>query len=283
MFEYPIGNYEKDVIYHCIGDDFDQGVLSCGYMPKLGREHAQIDFQIQYYSCFVLLNGSGYYEDSHFGQIKIQAGDLVQRFPGVTHSTLIDSDGQWLEFYLSIGHASFDALSQLNLLNLSYPVLKPTLTPDTLHHFDNLLYRLKEADEARLPFILLDVQSLILQLHRTSNALHVNPWDTAIIDAQQLLSSHLQDDLSLEAIAKSVHLSYEHFRKLFKQKTGLSPARFRIEQRIKQAKLLLLSQMSIKETAQLVGYQDTYAFTKQFTKSVGLPPGRYLKRVDPSL
>ena len=24
----------KDVIYRCIGNDFDEGIMACGYMPK---------------------------------------------------------------------------------------------------------------------------------------------------------------------------------------------------------------------------------------------------------
>ncbi|MDF2514604.1 MAG: transcriptional regulator, AraC family, partial [Herbinix sp.] len=80
-----------------------------------------------------------------------------------------------------------------------------------------------------------------------------------------------------EDISAMVGMSYENFRKQFRKHTGISPAQYRIEQRMKHAKLMLLSGVSIKETAALTGYSDTYSFTKQFTQTVGMPPGKYKK------
>ena len=33
---------ENDVVYRCIGDDFDQGILSCGFMRKRTVEHSHM-------------------------------------------------------------------------------------------------------------------------------------------------------------------------------------------------------------------------------------------------
>ena len=52
---------KSDVIYRCIGPDFTNGILACGYMSKPTKEKSQYNFVIDYYSCFLLLSGSGYY------------------------------------------------------------------------------------------------------------------------------------------------------------------------------------------------------------------------------
>ena len=75
----------KDVVYRCIGDDFDEGVLACGYMPKPTAKSSQHNFLIGYYSCFILLSGSGTYSDGIYGSISLTPGSL--REPGYCRKT----------------------------------------------------------------------------------------------------------------------------------------------------------------------------------------------------
>ena len=46
-----------------------------------------VSFSNEYYSCFVLLRGSGEYIAEDGISYPLQAGSLVQRLPGVPHST----------------------------------------------------------------------------------------------------------------------------------------------------------------------------------------------------
>ena len=51
------------VIYRFVGGTPENGILSCGFMRKPTAQKSQINFKIPYYSCFVLLSGSGEYQD----------------------------------------------------------------------------------------------------------------------------------------------------------------------------------------------------------------------------
>lgn len=268
---------EKDVIYHCIGDDFNQGVLSCGYMLKPTADYSQYNFNINYYSCFVLLRGRGFYINDAGEKTPIEAGDLVQRLPNVCHSTEVYPDGEWLEFYISFGKGTFDYLKQLNLIVINSPIIKPHTTLDTYRTFSHLLERLKCANSSMLPSLHLEAQAIVLSLHE---GLHKKNDDTSnliINEACRILSSRINQIVDLDKLSHDVNMSYENLRKIFKNKVGISPIQYRIEQKMKQAKLMLLSNVSIKEVAQLTGYSDTYSFTKQFTKTVGIAPGQFVK------
>ena len=105
----------------------------------------------------------------------------------------------------------------------------------------------------------------------------------AMEEACRILSSDINKVISLEEVAVTLHMSYENFRKQFRKFTGTSPCKYRIEQKMKNAKLMLLSGISIKETALLTGYGDAYSFTKQFTHSVGISPGRFKLSVNGAL
>ena len=62
--------------------------------------------------------------------------------------------------------------------------------------------------------------------------------------------SHAHPDLSLDDLAQSVHLSKDHFGRLFKSEFKLSPMRYLLQLRLRRARnLLLKSEMSVKQIA----------------------------------
>ena len=94
-----------------------------------------------------------------------------------------------------------------------------------------------------------------------------------------MLSQNLDEEISLEELARSLQIGYETFRKVFKKQTGVSPARYRTRKRMEQARILLEGGVPMKEIAVLVGYGDVYAFSKQFSRFFGFPPGKYRARL----
>lgn len=275
----------NDVSYRCIGGDFNEGVLACGFMKKLTAEKSQIDFNIGYYSGFFLMKGKGLYVTETGEEIPVNQGDYVQRFPGKLHSTYVEPDGEWLEFFVSFGKNVYETLSGLGLLPKQYVVRAPA--SGKLAVCLEYLDRLKKAREEELPQMLLDMQKLLLQLlkegRETAGKEDLNREDATDIlieKAAGMLSANLGEEMDLEALAESLHLGYETFRKEFRQKMGVSPARYRLGQKMRQACYMLDGGLSIKETALMSGYGDVYAFTRQFTKAVGMAPGQYRKRSD---
>lgn len=275
----------NDVSYRCIGGDFNEGVLACGFMKKLTAEKSQIDFNIGYYSGFFLMKGKGLYVTETGEEIPVNQGDYVQRFPGKLHSTYVEPDGEWLEFFVSFGKNVYETLSGLGLLPKQYVVQAPA--SGKLAVCLEYLDRLKKAREEELPQMLLDMQKLLLQLlkegRETAGKEDLNREDATDIlieKAAGMLSANLGEEMDLEALAESLHLGYETFRKEFRQKMGVSPARYRLGQKMRQACYMLDGGLSIKETALMSGYGDVYAFTRQFTKAVGMAPGQYRKRSD---
>lgn len=270
--------FVKNVVYRCIGNDFNEGVIACGYMPKPTAESNQENFVIGYYSAFLLLSGSGTYMDSDGHSTAIAAGDCVQRRPGRVHTTRIHPDGAWLEFFVSFGKSVYEYMQCLSLLpqnDVTHSGYDITRHRD----FDSLISRLRSAREDALGMLLPDIQKLALEMAQPVLVPAEKSTGVLIQSACDALSSGFSENISLEALSREYHMSYESFRKLFKDITGSSPARYRCEQRMKHARLLLSSGISIKETAEMVGYGDIYAFTKQFTKTVGMPPGKYIRQI----
>jgi AraC-like DNA-binding protein len=88
--------------------------------------------------------------------------------------------------------------------------------------------------------------------------------------------SRYGEPLSLDELADSAILSKFYFSRVFRTVTGTSPGRFLSAIRLFKAKNLLLgTSLSVTDIAYEVGYNSLGTFTTRFTRSVGLPPGRY--------
>lgn len=101
---------------------------------------------------------------------------------------------------------------------------------------------------------------------------------TVIDSAAIFMNSHLSSQITIEEIASSVGISATHFNRLFRGQTGMTPYQYLLQQRMDQAKSLLLStDHTIKEIAEAVSYSDESTFSAAFTEKIGVSPRGYRK------
>jgi transcriptional regulator GlxA family with amidase domain len=90
------------------------------------------------------------------------------------------------------------------------------------------------------------------------------------------MEENISQKINLQQIADSLNLSKFYFSKKFLQHTGVSPIRYFLELKIKHAcKLLDESNISVKDVALQIGYDDPYYFSRLFKKIMGLSPTQY--------
>jgi AraC-like DNA-binding protein len=92
--------------------------------------------------------------------------------------------------------------------------------------------------------------------------------------AVQYVGAHLNEDLNVDILAKVAGLSRAHFSRSFAEMTGLAPARYVMEERMRRAAKLLLANrdVSVKQVAALAGISDSNYFTKVFRRTYGVSP-----------
>jgi len=94
------------------------------------------------------------------------------------------------------------------------------------------------------------------------------------------IQDHLNLNIGLTELSEMVQLSPDHFRKLFKQSTGLSPHKYLLQCRIERAKQLLANeQLAIAEIGQRVGFFDQSHFTNTFRRHTNYTPRQYRLRI----
>lgn len=88
--------------------------------------------------------------------------------------------------------------------------------------------------------------------------------------------NYLLNDFSLSVAASKSFMSETYFRKLFKREFNISPKRYVVLCRIEYAKSLIIAgYYTVREVAQMCGYNDEKHFSSEFKKHTGVSPTNY--------
>ena len=97
--------------------------------------------------------------------------------------------------------------------------------------------------------------------------------DFYIHEALVFIEQNFQNDISVEDIAAFCNLNRRYFGKIFRDAVGKSPQEFLISYRItKAAELLKLTELTIKDIGNAVGYPSQLHFSRAFKKTYGISP-----------
>lgn len=101
----------------------------------------------------------------------------------------------------------------------------------------------------------------------------------AIAQAKKYLAEHFSDPVSLEDVARQVHLSPFYFSRLFKEKEGVNFVEYLTRLRLEEAKRLLArTNETIAAVAARVGYAEANYFSRIFRRHFGLSPSEYREK-----
>jgi AraC family transcriptional regulator len=94
------------------------------------------------------------------------------------------------------------------------------------------------------------------------------------------IRERLNQQLSLDELAKVAEVSPNHFISLFRQSIGMTPHKFVVQQRLEYARTLLgNSKLTLLEIARHCGFQDQSQFTTTFRRYIGVTPGQYKRQI----
>lgn len=100
--------------------------------------------------------------------------------------------------------------------------------------------------------------------------------DPRIRNAIAIITASGSETPMVADLARSVHMTSDHFIRLFKKEVGCTPAQFSIDRKMTHAMLMLASEpMMIKEVAYTLGYDNLSYFTRLFRRHTGHTPNAY--------
>lgn len=236
----------KDLNVRSVGHECCSPGHSCG--PET-RDH---------YLLHYIISGEGFLRLNH-KTYRISAGNMFIIPPDTLFYFQADSDTPWEYTWLC-----FDGeQAKQNLDKLKSPVI----TVD-YKYFENLLeckkYTGKEAEylNSRLWLVFAEV-------------FRQKKYDYVAI-ARDYMTMNYMRKINIAYLAENIGVNRKYLSRIFKEATGQSMREFLVDLRMNKARGFIINQKySVAAAASMVGYDDPFAFSKQFKKHFGHPPSHY--------
>jgi len=211
----------------------------------------------------------------------LKQGDLV-----------IYGPNQWHMQYADIGVAP-------RFVTLSFAVSNTELAPLLNRKFtapqkvvsilQTMLQEQERMDAFSGDIILSQLNMLLLLLLRetvspkagklqTSNAIHSE--NEIIRQAQQYISSHIREKLSVPLVARQVDVSPSYLTALFHKNLQISPGEYIRRIKLQESKQMIReNSLNFTEIAAELQYSTVHHFSRQFKEKFGITPTEYAKSV----
>jgi len=215
-------------------------------------------------------------------QHSIKTGDIVVYNSGVFHDEKSLGDEISILFF-AVDNLQIPGLAEGCIVPIdACPVIEAGSYDDVLKSFLSVMIDELTQKKAHYKAISTNIATMfcyyILRLYevKVENPRHVEICN----EAMQYIEDNYQSDISLDSIASSVHLSKYHFVRIFKETLGISPMKCLLRIRLANAKDLLgRTELSIREIAMSVGYENALTFSRVFKNSEDISPTDYRNNV----
>ncbi len=103
--------------------------------------------------------------------------------------------------------------------------------------------------------------------------------DDRVVTALRLMHGDLERNWTANRLAREIGMSRSAFFDRFLRTVGMTPMDYLLAWRMAVAKSLLRAGgLSIADIADRIGYGSASTFSTAFSRHVGEPPGRYMRR-----
>ena len=212
-------------------------------------------------------------------ELVLKQGDMVLYGPNQWHMQYADMDvaPRYVTLSFEVQDGNLDAL-----LNRK---LRPSQAGVTL--IQQMIREQERMDAWSIDMIAAQLTQLLLLLLRhqepaiklmASNSL--NSENEIICRAQQYISTHIREKLSVPHVARMVDVSPSYMTALFHKNLQISPGEYIRRIKIQESKQMIREgNMNFTEIAETLHYSTVHHFSRQFKDKVGFTPTEYAKSV----
>lgn len=146
----------------------------------------------------------------------------------------------------------------------------------------SILHTISEMTEKNVGFkemaIAYSIQAFA-NVSRNRTLLPHNAKENAVNQAILRIRREFTEDTPNTEYAAEANMSLAHFLRLFKEKTGMAPHKFKLQLRIAAAKdMLINTNYKVNDIAQSVGFSDPLYFCRYFLKITGDTPSSFRRK-----
>ena len=211
----------------------------------------------------------------------LEQGDLVLYGPNQWHMQYADVDMS--PSYITV---TFDLVGDYpqDLINRKF-----TIPQSAVPVLQRMLREMDRMDAFSSDMVICLLQQLLLELLReqtcpagtklrTTNA--VNSENEIIRRAQQFISEHVREKLTVPLVARHVDVYPSYLTALFRKNLQISPGEYVRRIKLQESKQMIREDnMNFTEIAAALQYSTVHHFSRQFKDKFGITPTEYAKSV----
>lgn len=212
--------------------------------------------------------------------VKSMQGFMI--FPGQITTYIADKELPWEYVWVEFDGLRAKSIAESAGLTMDTPIYHAQSKSLREDMMNEMLYMTQNRESS--PFHLIGHLYLFLDyMMRSSAGTNIQKGsqlrDFYIHEALNFMEHNFQNDISVEDVAAVCGLNRSYFGKIFKQAVGKSPQEFLLSYRMaKAAELLKLTQFSIGDISQAVGYDNQLHFSRAFKNIYGVSPREWRNR-----
>lgn len=242
-----------------------------GYYFDLDKGRILSEYQLLY-----IIEGNGIFHSQTVKEARLREGDFFLLFPGEWHSYHPTGPNGWKKYWIGFRGDNMDNRVRAGFLSPTKPIYHVGYSANVVELYKQAYATaIEEAaySQQLMAGIVNHLIGMMYSLERnielSRNMQHVDMVNRARLRIREAL----EQPLTIQQVAEELGSSYSHFRKLFKEHTGISPATYQQELRIMRAKeLLSTTDMSVKEIAYRLHFESPDYFSAKFRAKTGRRP-----------
>lgn len=220
--------------------------------------------------------------NGHTQTYQIKSGQGFMLFPNQITTYVADKELPWEYTWIEFDGLRVKETLEIAGLSPSAPVYHAHSKELRTEMMNEMLYIAHHSEES--PFHLIGHLYLFLDyLTRSAASMKLKQSgrlrDFYIREAISFIEQNFQNNISIEDIANCCGLNRSYFGKIFHDTVGKSPQEFLMSYRMaKAAELLKLTELSVSDIGNAVGYPNQLHFSRAFKNIYGISPRNYRGR-----
>lgn len=257
------------------------------YLDSIGFNPRELDFErpegYPYYHWLQTIDGEGVVTciDQTI-YLKKGEGLLLPPYTAHSYHPHYDITSTWSTVYATFGGQAVDTILDVLHMNQAavYRESETGVFKQALGRVFSFLHA-QDKETISESFIrssyMYDILMTIKQHGDIRTELTKNHSFSRVRPIVDFLEEHYSENIGLHEMSEHAHLSSQHINKLFHETFGLSPYAFLVQLRMREAKRLLLTDVSLtlREIAEMVGYNAVSHFVSTFKTKTGMTPKQY--------
>ncbi|MFP3043487.1 AraC family transcriptional regulator [Treponema primitia] len=210
----------------------------------------------------------------------VTPGSLFLLLPGIKHRYKPVYEIGWQEYWVGFNGDYFTKLFRDGILSREHIFFKIGLQEYILSYFNRIFDEIRAQQPLYQLRACTQVFSLLgeMLVHERRKE-QPGSYQKIVEKAKYLMESNIYGAINLSNISEQIGTSTSRLHEIFKNYTSMTPYQYYIQIKINKAESLLEQDISVKEVAYRLGFEDQSYFSRLFKKKTGIAPSEWKKYI----